>query len=186
MASVLFAVVLFSSYVPATAETQQRAGTVGETAPMTFADAVQVLAREKTIAEEYADSLYKFGKRDPARYVQGITRYAEAKADFDGLIEALKAGRDPGTQKFTEDLRIAAHKRVAFTTFVSEQIVGGQQGARGPLPTVLDISDLVRALTEAGLGIWREYRSAGKERRDEINDQLDHLKWQAFADIAKT
>jgi len=186
VASVLFVAVRPDSYTPAAAETPQQAGAVGETAPMTFADAVQVLAREKSAAEQYAIILDRLGKKNPALYVQGITRYAEAKADFDGLIEALKAGKDPGAPKFTEDLRIAAQKRVAFTTFVSEQIVGGDQGARGLLPPVLDVSDLVRALTEAGLSIWREYRGVGNERRDEIRDQLDDLKWRAFGDIPTT
>jgi hypothetical protein len=191
VASVLFVVVLPGSYVPAAAETQQHAGAVGETAPMAFPDAVQVLAREQSAAEQYAVILDRLGKKDPALLVQGITRYAEAKADFDGLIEALKTdlieGRDPGSStKFTEALRIAAQKRVAFTNFVSEQIVGGDQGARGSLPTMPGLSDLIQALTEAGLSIWREFRGVGKERRAEIRDQLDHLKWRAFGDLAKT
>jgi hypothetical protein len=57
---------------------------------MTLAEAVQVLERERSAAEQYAVILDRFGKNDAGRYVQGISRYAEAKADFDGLIEALK------------------------------------------------------------------------------------------------
>jgi len=48
------------------------------------------------------------------------------------------------------------------------------------------VPDLVKALTEAGISIWREFRDAGKARRDQILDQLDHLKWKAFSDIAST
>ena len=62
----------------------------GQKTPMTLADAVRVLEREKSAAEQYAVMLDQFGKADTNRYVRGISRYAEAKADFDGLIEALK------------------------------------------------------------------------------------------------
>ena len=44
----------------------------------------------------------------------------------------------------------------------------------------------MNALTDAGISIWKEYRTADKPRRDEIRDQLDHLKWHAFADLAKS
>jgi hypothetical protein len=55
------------------------------------------------------------------------------------------------------------------------------------LPDVVKVvPDLIKALTEAGISIWKEYAAAGKERRDAIRDELDHLKWKPFADIAKT
>ena len=165
---------------------------LAQTAPKTFSDAVQVLAREQSAAEQFAVLLDRFGKSDPRRYVQGITRYAEAKAEFDGLIEALKTdlieGRDPkNSPKLGEALRAAAEKRVAFTSFVSDQVIGETEGARALLPAVIGVvPDLIKSLTEAGISIWKEYRGAGKARRDEIRDELDHLKWRAFADIAKT
>jgi len=107
------------------------------------------------------------------------------------LIEALKTdlieGHDlSSSPKFADTLRAAAEKRVAFTSFVTDQIVGPDQGARGSLPELPSLADLITGLTEAGLSIWREYRAAGKEKRDEIRDELDHLKWKSFADIAKT
>lgn len=58
----------------------------GRTTPSTRAEAVKVLEREKSAAEQYAVMLDRFGKADTNRYVQGISRYAEAKAEFDGLI----------------------------------------------------------------------------------------------------
>jgi hypothetical protein len=161
-------------------------------APASYSDAVQVLAREQSAAEQYAVILDRFGKSDPSRYVQGITRYADAKADFDGLIEALKTdliqGHDPGSSpKLADALRAAAEKRVAFTNFVADQVVGDKEGAKGLLPNVVEVvPDLIKALTDAGIGIWREYRVASKDQRDAIRDELDHLKWKSFADIAKT
>jgi hypothetical protein len=159
---------------------------------MKLSDAVRVLEREKAAAEQYAVILDTHGKTDMTRYVQGITRYAEAKADFDGLIEALKTDlvqrRDPtGSPRFGETLRTAAEKRIAFTSFVEEVVGDNKEGARGWIYDVVRVvPDLVKALTEAGISIWREFRDAHQARRDQILDQLDHLKWMAFADLVKT
>jgi hypothetical protein len=159
--------------------------------PMKLDDAVRVLERERSAAEQYAVILDRHGKTDTSRYVQGITRYAEAKADFDGLIEALKIDlvqhRDPtGSPRFGEALRLAAEKRIAFTTYV-EEVTGDKEGTKGWIYDVVRVvPDLVKALTDAGISIWREFRDAHQARRQQILDQIDRLKWKAFADLAKT
>jgi hypothetical protein len=166
-------------------------GSPAQPPPATYSDAVQVLAREQSAAEQYAVILDRFGKSDPSQYVKGIIQYADAKADFDGLIEALKTdliqGRNPSASpKLGDALRAAAEKRVAFTTFVGDQVIGNKGGAQGVLPDVVSVvPDLIKALTKAGISIWKEYSAAGKARRDEIRDELDHLKWKTFADITK-
>jgi hypothetical protein len=178
--------------LPAVAQGSPPAGTAAQPAPATYSDAVQVLAREQSTAEQYAVILDRFGKNDTSKYVQGITRYADAKADFDGLIEALKIdlieGRDPSSSpKLGNALHAAAEKRVAFTSFVADKVVGNTEGARGVLPDVIKaVPELIKALTDSGISIWKEYSTASKERRDTIRDELDHLKWKPFADIAKT
>jgi hypothetical protein len=183
---------LAEAHLPAAAQGSPPAGAVAQLAPATYSDAVQFLAHEQSAAEQYAVILDRFGKNDPSRYVQGITRYAEAKADFDGLIEALKTDlnerRSPkDSPRLGEEVQTAAEKRIAFTTFVADEVVGSTQGARGLLPDVVSIvPELIKALTDAGISIWREYSTAGKERRDAIRDELDHLKWKSFAEIAKT
>jgi len=166
-------------------------GPASQTTPMTLADAVRVLERERSAAEQYAVALDRFGKADTARYVQGIGRYADAKAEFDGLIEALKTEivqrRDPtGSPRFGESLERAAEKRVAFTSFVDE-VVGHKEGAKTWIYDVVRVvPDLVTALTGAGISIWREFRDASRARRDQILDQLDHLKWKDFAYLTRT
>jgi tetratricopeptide (TPR) repeat protein len=52
--------------------------------------AVAFVAREKSEAEQYAVILATVGKADTGRYVRGIQLYADAKAEFDGLIAELK------------------------------------------------------------------------------------------------
>jgi len=160
--TLLALVLLATKDPPAAAQPSPPAGGAAQPAPATYSDAVQVLAREQSAAEQYAVILDRFGKNDTPRYIQGITRYADAKADFDGLIEALKTdliqGSDQGNSpKLADALRAAAEKRVAFTSFVAEQVVGDKERAKGLLPDVVKVvPDLIRALTDAGVGIWRE------------------------------
>jgi hypothetical protein len=158
----------------------------------TFADGIRVLGHERSAAEAYAILLDTHGKKDITRYVEGIRLYAEAKADFDGLVEQLKfdlnEGRDPkSSPQFGQVLEAAASKRIAFTDFVARNILTDVQGARPGLPGVIAaVPDLVKALIDAGFTIWKDFRAGDKQRRDDIRNQLDGLKWRSFADLVKT
>ena len=133
---------------------------------------------------------FSLAKDNAALYVRGIRLYADAKAEFDGLIAELKFdlqdGQDPAkSAKFTEALKQAAEKRVAFTSFVSAEI-DKLPGARPGLPDVIQaVPELVKAITDAGLSIWSAFRQARKESRDAILNELDHLEWRSFAELAK-
>jgi len=66
-------------------------------------------------------------------------------------------------------------------------VIGNKEGARTWIyDMVRVVPDLVKALTDAGISIWREFRDARQARRDEFLDQLEHLKWKPFADLART
>lgn len=153
--------------------------------------AIRFLAHEKSAAEQYAVILATVGKTDTAQYVRGIQLYADAKAEFDALIAELKfdltAGQDPArSAKFIEALQGAAEERVAFTSFVSHEVVDKFPGARPGLPNVLNVvPELVKAITDAGLSIWNAYRDTGKERRDAILNELGHLEWRSFSELVK-
>jgi hypothetical protein len=115
-----------------------------------FTDAIAVLEKERSAAEQYAVILATVGRKDANLYVRGIQLYADAKADFDGLIAALRfdliAGNNPAqSQKFAKALQEAAEKRIAFTNFVSDEVVGKIEGAR---PGLLDVVKVVPDLVE--------------------------------------
>ncbi len=158
--------------------------------PPTLSDAVAVLEKERSAAEQYAVVLATVGRKDIDRYVRGIQLYADAKAEFDGLIAALRfdliEGNNPAkSQRFSTALQGAAKKRIAFTDFVSDEVVGKVEGARpGLLDVVKVVPDLVKAITDAGLAIWDSFRKASKERRDAILAEIDRLRWRSFADLA--
>jgi hypothetical protein len=156
----------------------------------TFSDSVAVLEKERSAAEQYAVILATVGRKDLERYVRGIQLYADAKADFDGLISALRidliAGNNPAESRmFAAALQAAAEKRIAFTNFVSDEVVGKIEGARpGLLDVVKVVPDLVKAITDAGLAIWDAFRKAGKEQREAMLSEIDRLRWRSFADLA--
>jgi hypothetical protein len=157
-----------------------------------LAKAVGVLAHEKSAAEQYAVILGTAGKNDTALYVRGIQLYADAKADFDAMIAELKfdltTGQDPAKSAvFTGALQGAADRRIAFTSFVSSEVVEKLQGPKPGLPDVVTaVPELVKAITEAGLSIWKTFHDASKERRDAILSEIDQLQWKSFAELAKT
>jgi hypothetical protein len=159
--------------------------------PGTLSDAIRFFAHEKSAAEQYGVILITVAKDNAGLYVRGIKLYADAKAEFDGLIAELRfdlqSGQEPAASaKFNEALKAAAEKRVAFTSFVSAQI-DKLPGARPGLPDVIQaVPDLVKAITEAGLSVWKAFREAHKESRDAILNELDHLEWRSFADLAKS
>jgi hypothetical protein len=68
-----------------------------------LSDAVAVLEKERSAAEQYAVILATVGRKDANLYVRGIQLYADAKAEFDGLIAALRIdlieGRTPHSRK---------------------------------------------------------------------------------------
>ena len=152
-------------------------------------EAMRLLAHEKSAAEQYAVILSTLGKTDAALYVRGIELYADAKAEFDGLIAQLRIelqrGQEPaGSVKFNQALKGAAEKRIVFTSFVSGE-VDKLQGARPGLEDLIQVvPDLVKAITDAGLSIWNAFRGARKERRDAILNELVLLQWRPFAELA--
>jgi hypothetical protein len=156
-----------------------------------LAEAVGILAREKSAAEQYAVVLAMAAKQDMPRYLRGISLYADAKAEFDGLVTQLvfelKSGNDlAASPKFSAVLATAAEKRVIFTDFVSDEVVGRLEGTRAELLAISKlIPEIVKSLTNAGLSIWKAFHSARKERQTAILNELERLKWRSFADLAK-
>lgn len=154
-----------------------------------LSEAVGVLEKERSAGEQYAVILATVGRKNVDAYVRGIQLYADAKSNFDGLISQLRFdlidGSDPTkSAKFSAAPDAAAKSRIAFTNFVSDEVVGKTEGAK---PGLIDVgkvlADVVTAITDAGLKIWDAYHNASKERREAILNEIDHLRWKSFADL---
>jgi hypothetical protein len=151
-------------------------------------DGIRVIAREKSLAEQFLVIMNDFGQKDINQYAHGVVLYAEAKAEFDGLITQLEDELDRSkplnqSEKFQKVLGDAVAKRVAFTTFVTDTLIphtdSAQKGIVGDF--IKGGADLIKALTDAGLAIWREYKSGGETRHKEIRQELESLRWPLFA-----
>lgn len=156
--------------------------------PLGFAEAVGTLGQERSYAEFGAATLKGLAPAD----FEGRQLYAQAKATFDGLIEQLLAdlaqNRDPTLSPvFSERLNAAVTKRVEFSRHVDQAVKAKlPEGAKpGMLATLAKApAELVKELFAGGIAIWREWRDAGKDRRDQIIARLEALRWKPFADIA--
>jgi hypothetical protein len=153
--------------------------------PQVSSEGVRVLAREQSLAKQFLIFLNDFGQKDVGLYTTGIMRYAEAKADFDGLITELEHTLEqaqPPDQSgaFQAALSGAVDKRVAFTTYVTDTVLPRTDGTRKGLTSdfIKGGGELIKALTDAGISIWREFRAATKEKRDEI---METLRWPEFS-----
>ena len=98
-------------------------------------DSIRVMAREKSLAEQFLVIMHDFGQKDINQYAKGVTLYADAKAEFDGLIaeleHELEQARPPDqSESFEAALKDAVAKRVAFTSFVTDSLVPHTEGAR--------------------------------------------------------
>jgi len=156
----------------------------------TFSDAIELLGQERSYAEFGAGILKAYANDD----VEGRRLYDEAKAAFDDLIEQLLADlaqdRDPTlSPAFSERLDAAVGKRVAFSEHIDEIIKSKLPKAAKPgLADALakGPGEVIKALVDGGISIWREWHGAGKEQRDKIAERLEAQRWKPFADIAPT
>jgi hypothetical protein len=157
--------------------------------------AIGTLKREQTLGEANAGLLKTFAKDDLAVYARGIQLYAQAQADFNALIEILKAelvaqGTLGESRDFDTNLQRAAARRVEFTDFVEEKVIAGtEQGTRslaavlGSAEFIKGTGELITVLKDAALDIWREYKAARKEQQEQMLDQLDAMQWRSFGDV---
>jgi hypothetical protein len=151
-----------------------------------MSDGIRVMAREKSLAESFLVIMNDFGRKDISLYTRGITLYAEAKAEFDGLITQLEHELEQSaslsqSETFNAELKKAVARRIAFTSFVTDTLVPHAEGAKGLIGDFIKGSaELIKALTDAGISIWREFQSGSEARRKEIKQELESLRWPQF------
>jgi hypothetical protein len=139
-----------------------------------FSKAVQIFGEEKSKAEQWA-SMLKSGKWQPQskEYVDGVKLYIDAKSAFDGLIARLRT--DPSARDIEEQIVSASKKSSRFSHYVYVLHNPDSQ---------LAWSTATKELIDAGLEIWKVYREAEKETRDDIRKELERLVWEPFDKIA--
>lgn len=155
-----------------------------------FAEAIGFMEKERSLGDSYAAILREFGKVDLNVYASGISRYAVAKAEYDGLITQLQhelksGGKLASSQEFQAKLRNAADHRIAFTSLVDEKVIKNIPPSKNTtvIAVIAAVPQLIEALTKAATAIWEKYGAADATNRKEIIDQLERSRWKPF-DIA--
>lgn len=156
--------------------------------------AIGAFGKEQALAEGYVGLMKTIGQKMFTEYADGIRFYAQARADFNALIEQLKYQMIQGTpldnsKAFEAALNLAVKRRMEFTSQVDKMVdmykKEGQEVRFGVSDYIKGASELIKVLVDAGKTIWTEYRSIQENRRKETIAQLESLKWKSFADIAR-
>jgi hypothetical protein len=153
-----------------------------------FSEAIGLLGQERSYAESGAALIKRYSPDD----IDARRRYADAKATFDGLVEQLLAdlaqNRDPElSPSFRDRLNSAVEKRFAFSEHVNA-VLEAKIPKEAKLPVVDALAklpaDLVKELVAGGIAIWREWRGATVERRNQISTRIEAQRWKLFSEIA--
>lgn len=157
------------------------------------ADALRVLSREKSTAENEVTRLTLVRDLDLRAYSKGIKAYSLAQGEFNGLIDQLRQQlrEDESiadSPVFRKRLIAAVDQRLAFSQYVDEtsdkllgEPSGGEKGV--PVEVTINPAELVAALSDAGLQIWQAYHAVNEQRRMELMEDLDRLRWKSFASL---
>ncbi len=159
-------------------------------AAQSLSDAIGVFGRERSLGESTVGLLKRYAPED----IDGRALYAQAKAEFDGLIEQMLADladrQDPQlSPAFRERLDRALARCAAFSAHAEAVITPRiPAGAKPDWLAVIAglgnvLPDTVKALVDAGIAIWREFRAANAERRREIEARVEAQRWKPWAEI---
>lgn len=149
-------------------------------------DAVRLIAEERSKAEEWAKVLKSDWEKNTVEYEKGETLYIDAKASFDGWLDQLKldivADRTPEAGQYEASLKKAVEKSQTFTQYVQTLKYSSEK----PMPQIrigIGIDTIVEAIVGAGVKIWEAYRDADAERKQQIINVLNELKWKSFEEL---
>ena len=147
-------------------------------------EAVTRLARERTLAETCVGVLKKYG--DEGSIDRGSHAYAEAKAEYDGVIAGLTvalASREKASSLPDLEARLQRgfYKREAFCRSV-HPLVPTKCGEKDVVAELL-ASGLLGLLLAAGKEIWLRIRDDNALMRKTIGTQLEATLWRPFVSI---
>jgi hypothetical protein len=174
------AALLLATSVPAVAE------------EIGWPQAVEQLAREKTLAEACASILKTFADGAPMARVQGERLYARAAADMDGLVRLfiadLASGRPPADlPELRQRLEAVPRQRQALCRQVDAAVGTAlrQQPGRAGAAELLAAgsSDAAASMNDAAVRISQAYRDADQVGRATIVARIEAVRWLDYAEI---
>jgi hypothetical protein len=148
-------------------------------------EAVARLAQERTLAESCAGLLKKYG--DSSAVDRGKFDYAEAKAEYDGIIVGLDVAlasndRPASLPELETRLKRGFDKRQAFCDSVQKWLPPRTRGRKGPIADI--VGGVVGPVIDALKAIWLRTRDDNALMRKTIETQLEATTWPSFAAVS--
>jgi hypothetical protein len=148
-------------------------------------EAIARLARERSLAVTCVGLLRKYG--NPGAIDRGTLVYADAKAEFDGIIAGLSvalASRDQPSSLPDLEARLKRgfDKREAFANSVQQLLPSPAHGERGLIGEI--VSGAIGPLIEAVKTIWLRSRDDDALMRKTIGTQLEATIWPPFESVS--
>ena len=139
-----------------------------------------MVSEYKSKCESWAKRVKSGYTKDTEQYNKAYNLYINAKAGFDGWIGELTYNVTKGvdissSDKYKEALTKATEQAETFVKYA--------EALYPPSWTKSLQITILPSLIDAGINIWKEYRAAQKERREEIKKELDNLRLRDFLDI---
>jgi hypothetical protein len=161
------------------------AGTAAQGQDINWQEAIARLARERTQAETCVIVLKKYG--DPAAKDRGSLNYAEAKAEYDGIIAGLTVAlvrkeQPASLPDLQSRLQRGFEKRQAFCQGVQSLIPPQSTGEKGPIDEI--VSGAIGPLIQAVQAIYFRAKDDDQLTRKTIQTQLEATSWPAFASVS--
>lgn len=150
--------------------------------PFDIGKSVEKIAEQKSKAEQYASEIIRLHSEKKLldqNYNRARVLYINAKGAFDGWLErlqlALEQGESLDSPDYETSLKNAADKGTQFISF-AEGIISASQERGG-----VAVFDILSALKDGGIEIWKEYRASDQKRKEALLKRLDALKWRPLS-----
>lgn len=160
---------------------------IGQSAGVTWPDAVAQLASERAKAETCVALLKRYGSE--VQIVRGQLIYADGKANSDaviaGLIVVLNAGQAPvSLSSLQEKLSNGLSGLVQFCGTVNDLVpsMAGQKNIATDLAKIA-IEPVLKMLSDGVSALYNNHRSDDVLTRRTIQTQLEAARWPAFYDV---
>jgi hypothetical protein len=176
-----------SSFIALLAVLASTVVAIGQSATMTWPDAVAQLTSERTKAETCVTLVKKYG--DEAQVARGQLTYTNAKADADaviaGLTIALSEGQQPASLSTLQAKLSSSVSGLAEFCGAVVDLLPSTAGQKGILTDIAKatIEPLLKMLSEGVAALYNNYRTGEALTRRTIQTQLEAARWPAFSEV---
>jgi hypothetical protein len=133
-------------------------------------------------AETYIRALKSNYSRDSDQYKEAERRYIGAETKANAWLDRLRLDLANGvvsvSERVEDSFEAAIAKSEAFMNYM-ERLPHSRDSQTVSSQGLVDR----RALREASLRLWQEYREGSAARRDAMRAELRQLRWKAFEDL---